>query len=288
MIYFLTVNYDSTDLIAELIKSIQLSGDTPYQIVIVNNSPDDGHIYSLKSETVLILETGDNLGFGNGCNVGLNWIYAQDSQAVVWLINPDACLIPNSLENIDLFFDRFPEISILGTIIYTPSGTIWFAGGCFIRHTGTISTVDLLTHSETAYISCEWVSGCSLLVNFRNFQHCPQFDPAYFLYYEDFDFCRHYASLGHIIGVTQQFGAIHQPSTITNRNIFRKIQHSTYSYLLTLERYTNQLVLLLRLTRLLLYAILLVGIKPKVAFGKLYGILLYLKHRCHPSESITS
>jgi len=33
--------------------------------------------------------SGSNLGFGSGCNLGL-LIYAQDTQAIVWLINPDA------------------------------------------------------------------------------------------------------------------------------------------------------------------------------------------------------
>jgi GT2 family glycosyltransferase len=127
------------------------------------------------------------------------------------------------------------------------------------------------------YMLCDWVSGCSLLINLRNFPDCPKFDPAYFLYYEDFDFCRRYASLGHLIGFTKHLSVIHQPSAITNRNMFNKIKHSTYSYLLTIEKYTNKLVLLLRLTRLMSHALILMLVKPKVAFGKLYGVLLYLR-----------
>ena len=280
MIYFLTVNYYSTNEIGELIKSIQLSGNNPYHIVIVNNSPDDCYIHLLKSETVLILESGTNLGFGNGCNLGLNWIYARDSQAIVWLINPDAYLTPNSLEKINSFFNQFPEVSILGTAIYTPDGKSWFVGGIFIPQTGAILTLDSLTDSDT-YVNCDWVSGCSLIINLRKFHECPQFDPAYFLYYEDFDFCRRYANKGHVIGITWQLSVVHKPSTITNRNKFKKYQYSTYSYLITLERYTNNLILVMRLTRLIAYALILIGIKPKVAFGKLYGVLIYLRHRCH-------
>lgn len=290
MIYFLTINYYSTNLITQLISSIQSSKDTPHKTVIINNSPDDDSIHLLKSELVLILQPETNLGFGNGCNLGLSWIYAQDPQATVWIINPDAYLLQTSLEKVSLFFDTYPELSIVGTIIYTPTKEVWFGGGRFIRRTGTIVDLDLSTNSDTAYVNCDWVSGCSLLINLRNFLECPQFDPAYFLYYEDFDFCRRYANLGHLIAVTQQLSVIHHPSTITNRNIFRKIQHSTYSYLLTLEKYTNKLVLLLRLTRLLVYACILILVKPKEAFGKLYGVLLYLKRSlpfCHINYWLT-
>lgn len=276
MIYFLTINYYSTNLVTQLINSIQSSRET-YKIVIVNNSPDDVSICLLKSETVVLLEPEINLGFGKGCNFGLNWIYNQDSQAIVWIINPDAYVIPGCLEKISLFFDSYPELSIVGTLVYTPTGKVWFAGGSFIPSSGTILNIDILTDSETAYVPCDWVSGCSFLINLGKFCECPQFDPAYFLYYEDFDFCRRYASLGHLIAVTKHLGVIHQPSAITNRNMFKKMQYSTFSYLLTLEKYTNSLVLLVRFTRLIAYALLLMLVKPLVAFGKLYGVLLYLR-----------
>lgn len=274
MIYFLTVNYYSTNLVTKLLSSIQDRTNISHKTVIINNSPEDNAIHLLKSESVLILEAGSNLGFGSACNLGLSWIYAQDSQAIVWLINPDA-YIRESVDKVTPFFKTYPELSIVGTIIYTPNAKVWFAGGYFIRKTGAIITQVLPSKAACTY--CDWASGCSLLINLGNFSICPKFDSAYFLYYEDFDFCRRYASSGHLIGVTGQLSVIHQPSAITNRNIFKKIKYSTYSYLLTIERYTNKLVLLIRLIRLTCYAIILILVKPKVAFGKLYGVLLYLR-----------
>ena len=276
MIYFLTVTYHSTHLVTQLVYSIQTNSNISHRVVIVNNSPEDDSIHALKSESIVILEPGANLGFGSGCNLGLGWVYTEDPQAIVWLINPDTYLV-DSLANALPFFKAHPELSIVGTIIYTPNGQVWFAGGRFLPRTGTVQPQDLLTNSDAAYVPCDWVSGCSLLINLLNFHSCPQFDPAYFLYYEDFDFCRRYTSQGHLVGITKQLSIIHQASAITNRNIFRKIKHSTCSYLLTLERYTNKPILLLRLVRLICYAIILIPVKPKVAFGKLYGVLLYLR-----------
>lgn len=276
MIYFLTVNYYSTNLVTKLIGSIQSNQDIPYKIVIVNNSPEDDSIYLLKSESVFIIEAGNNLGYGSACNLGLNWIYAQESQAIIWIINPDAYLIKTFVENVDLFFANCPEVSIVGTTIYTPNAEVWFASGYFNCTTGTIWAEKTLANNKD-YTICDWVSGCSLLINLYKFCECPQFDSTYFLYYEDFDFCRRYASLGHVIAVTNQLNVVHQPSTITNRNIFNKIKYSTYSYLLTLEKYTSKLVLVLRFTRLIFHALVLMLGQPKVAFGKLYGVFLYLR-----------
>lgn len=277
MIYFLTVNYYSTPLIDRLIRSLPFNQTIPHQIVIVNNSPEDQTLQQLGSDTVRILQAKTNLGFGNACNLGLHWVYAQDPNAIVWIINPDAYLRENTLEKVPGFFKAHPEISILGTLIYTPTDDIWFGGGRFIPERGAILSTDLLSsQSETTCVSCDWVSGCSLLINLLHFPDCPQFDPAYFLYYEDFDFCGRYATVGHQIAITSQLAVVHEPSSITDRNIAKKFQHSTYSYLLTLERYTNKTIFLQRFLRLTLYALILLVLKPQTAFGKLAGVSSYL------------
>ncbi len=96
MIYLLTVNYNCAELIKRLIAS--LNDDLSATLIIVNNSTEDKNIQSLAAERVKIIEAGENLGFGKGCNLGLDWIYQQDKEAIVWLVNPDAYLLPDSLE----------------------------------------------------------------------------------------------------------------------------------------------------------------------------------------------
>ncbi len=315
MIYFLTVNYYSTNLVSKLIKSLNIRESTCYKMVIVNNSPEDNSIHELKTKSTVILDAETNLGFGGGCNLGIRWIYGQDRQAIVWIINPDAYLIEDCLNQVNTFFQFHPEVSILGTAVYTPDGKLWFGGGKFYPDTGGVMVEDLLNLATAAkeeeekyqlekyqpekyqpekyqlekyqlekyqlekpdYISCDWVSGCSLIINLDNFQDCPLFDTAYFLYYEDFDFCQRYRREGHLVAITNKFHVFHQPSSITQRNIVWKIQHSTYSYLLTLERYTNKFVQLIRLSKLLFNGFLLLFFQPEASWGKFYGFWLYVK-----------
>jgi N-acetylglucosaminyl-diphospho-decaprenol L-rhamnosyltransferase len=279
VIYFVTVNYYSTSLVEKLVSSILLDRDIDCQVIIVNNSPDDDSIHSLKSESIFILEAGDNLGFGKACNLGLNWIYNQNSEAIIWLINPDAYLVESSVKQASLFFETYPEVSILGTIVYDPTGKIWFGNGQFFAKNGTIIADDCLSPELEVlpYIEMTWVTGCSLIINLRNFNYCPQFDEDYFLYYEDFDFCRRYAKQGHIIALTKQISVIHQPSSITETLPDEKIKHSTYSYLLTLEKHTSKLVLLYRLSRITVSALISLPTNSKISVNELKGILMYCK-----------
>lgn len=277
MIYLLTINYYSTELITRLLQSIQDAGAFNYQLIIVNNSPDDMDMNQLKDrENIHIIEAKNNLGFSNGCNLGLSWIYSQNKDAIVWLINPDAYFSSATLTQVQKFFIDYPDISILGTMIYTPNNKIWFAGGDFIPHLGEIISRNHLFLSENLdYFICDWVSACSMLINLKNFSSCPQFDDNYFLYYEDFDFCRRYFQQGHKLAFTTKLSVIHQPSSITNRNIASKLKHSTYSYLFTLKKYTNTSVFLIRLFRLIVYSLILLPIKPQASIGKITGIMMY-------------
>ncbi|MGF1541133.1 MAG: glycosyltransferase family 2 protein [Pleurocapsa sp.] len=273
MIYFLTVNYYSVPLIDRLIKSLP---QNDYQIIIVNNSPEDLEIKQLQQNNVHILETEANLGFGRACNLGLKYIYQQNLQAIVWLINPDAYFKSVDVTLTYTIFTQYPQISILGTTIYTPNGEIWFEGGRFIPSLGTIKSSNLLTDcGRNFYINCDWVSGCSLLINLKNFSECPQFNPKYFLYYEDFDFCRRYAAQQHQIAITNKISVIHEPSTITNRNLVNKYKHSTYSYLITLHQYCSPFIFYLRLLRLMIHGVIILPIKPKITVGKFLGLCQY-------------
>lgn len=274
MIYLITVNYYSAALIAQLLTSIQgqIEVDVEYQLIIVNNSPAED-CSKLAGDRVLILEAGENLGFGGGCNLGLNWVYKRDRAATVWLINPDATLPKNTLNQAIQFCRTHPTLSIIGTIISEPSGKIWFAGGEFVPETGKILASTEFAPEKADYVETSWVTGCSLLLNLQNFDPCPQFDPAYFLYYEDFDFCRRYAQEGHSVVITAHIQVIHHPSSITSRHPSSTLQHSTFSYLLALERHTSPKVLWYRLSRIVFHAVRVGVVQPQQAIAILKGIL---------------
>ncbi|MEM9535630.1 MAG: glycosyltransferase family 2 protein [Cyanobacteria bacterium P01_E01_bin.45] len=319
-IYFLTVNYYSAQLVCRLLESIAAAADYPYHLVIVNNSmcerqsaslptgniPQAGNIPRTGGNVpctgnVTVLDSPDNVGFGRGCNIGLDWIYNRDASALVWLINPDAQLSdPISLVDVHAFMRKQHAIAILGTAIVTDTGEQWFCRGWFNAAKGSIFSgamcSDLIeqtgsekTGSEQAgnwpvpesdlVYTCDWVSGCSMLIDLTRFDCCPHFDPAFFLYYEDFDFCQRYQAQGYSVATTHRFSVVHTPSSVTNRNVFNKINHSTFSYLLVLDRYTTPPVRLWRFLRLVCMAIVLLPVRPTAAFGKLYGIARYLSKR---------
>ena len=281
-LYFIIVNYNSSDLVSRLLNSLK-DNSSDYQVVIVNNSAEDREIARLKSNRTVIIEAKENLGFGKACNLGLNWIYQRDSKAIVWLINPDAYFDVKQnrvVSSAIAFFQNHPQISILGTTIYNSEEKLTDAGGTFVPGTAALKiTTSIPENNSKSYFKTDWVSGCSLLVNLANFTQCPNFDPRYFLYYEDLDFCLRYGQQGHQIAVTDLLKIIHDTSSITNRNLYRKYKHITHSYLVHIEKHGNSRTFIWTNIRMSLNTLRLIIIKPQQGAGKLVGFYSYWRSR---------
>lgn len=294
ILYFLIVNYNSSSLIKRLIDSLDSNFAPEYRIIIVNNSLTDRELFQLKNTKIKIIEAQENLGFGKACNLGLDWIYGHNSEAIVWLINPDAYFesvpVKGDPSQISLaiakrgrspiaFFAKHPEISILGTVVCNPAGEITSVGGTFVPGTAALGILTSLPKLSSDYFKTDWVSGCSLILNLANFSQCPKFDPRYFLYYEDLDFCLRYGQQGHQIAVTPWLKVFHDTSTISDRNLLTKYQHVTKSYLIHVEKHGNLATFVLTNLRMSLNTIRLLVLKPEQGLGKLIGTYSYWQTR---------
>jgi len=274
-LYFLSVNYYSAALLSDLMHTLGANQG----IVIVNNSPTDRTVHGLAGQTyaggeVSVLDAPQNDGFGAGCNLGLRWIYARSPNALVWLINPDTCLMPDAVSSVRQCFRQSVhnrDIAILGTPILDLEGKLWFGSGRFNRWTGSISN-SAIQDARGRPTPTRWVSGCSMIINFTALNHCPEFDDVYFLYYEDCDLCERYFQQGYMLAIAPVPLIVHAVSSITSRHLAPKYMHATFSKLTFLRRHATVFALLLNLLYLFAQCILLRFVRPAVAQGRWLGI----------------
>jgi GT2 family glycosyltransferase len=253
-------------------------------VLIVNNSPDDRELDSLRSCKVKVLESKKNLGFGGGCNLGIQYLATKNSQDLIWLLNPDTYFpkdIPhNYWQLVEDIWLRHQDLSLLGTLIETPHGELWFAQGLFKRSSGAITvtkTLDVSTLSQVKLIDSDWISGCSLMINLKKFDTIPYFDESFFLYYEDVDFCLRYASSGHLMALSSELKIIHQPSSITDKNKYNKFFHSSFSYLFILQKYVGKIVFYKCLFKFCLNMMFQLICEPQIGRAKYDGLISFLK-----------
>lgn len=292
MLTLLIVNYYSTELIGSLLQSL---AESPIrQVVVVNNSPADPALHALTKTHALtmpliVLQAPENLGFGRACNLGLNHIHQQDPTALVWMLNPDTQLHPGAAAYLLTCFQQHPTAAVVGTRIQTEAGAPWFSRGDFNPWVGSLPHTPPVDRSRPqappTLVPSRWVSGCSLVLNLGGFATCPQFDPGFFLYYEDNDLCERLYQAGYTLWVTEAILVTHAVSALTGRNPALKWNHATYGKLRFLRLHGRGIALPLNRVYLILRAALtLLRGDRSTAQGMVQGWRRAWHERHHPLE----
>ncbi len=180
--------------------------DVDLQVIVVDNGSIDDSVSTIRNKFphVVVLPTGNNLGFTGGNNVGIT--YARQHHAdFVWLLNNDTFVDTHVLNVLKAFRD--PVVGICGCKIYFAPGhefhlnrykenergkVFWYAGGLvdwenmYASHRG----VDEVDHGQfDSEIETPFVTGCSMMIRQDVFDRIGELDDRYYLYLEDLDFC---------------------------------------------------------------------------------------------------
>ena len=149
-----------------------------------------------ESELVLI-ETGSNLGFAGGNNVGIRYARQHLKADYFWLLNTDTLVDPGSLTALVDRASRNEKIGIVGSslIYYWEPSKVQALGGASldllttrIHHIGAGSSVDLIPNDGSEVESqMAYVVGASMLVSREFIEKVGLMCEDYFLYYEEID-----------------------------------------------------------------------------------------------------
>jgi N-acetylglucosaminyl-diphospho-decaprenol L-rhamnosyltransferase len=281
-IYLLIVNYHCGNIINDLVSSVRHSTNDSIHFVIIDNSVQDAsldRIIALPYVTVLRAER--NLGFGAGCNLGLEYIQKNEPDAIVWLLNPDTRLKHRAISIVrQILKECNPAPAILGTRICDREGNPWFDRGVFNPLLGSFTGTrksGAQTKSNDCR-SCEpttWASGCSLILNFREMPISPRFDPQIFLYYEDADLCLTLRKQGQACFVTNEVLVEHAVSTTTLQKPRSMHRHATFGKLYVLAKHGSILSVFLNFLYFLIWPLATSRDWPQIA-GRLEGLVDFL------------
>ena len=284
-ITFICINYGCSTLVTKLISSIHRQGDPAIRYIVVDNTPRDPGLCVLSgNETISIIDAQKNRGFGGGCNLALNELEKIDPQGIAWLINPDAVLLPLAITKVRAYLEAPEAPAVLGTRICDSRGRLWFDHGRFDRSLGKINHEPSKgAHNEDDKISlasdikrCQWVSGCSMVLDLSKIKQHPRFDERFFLYYEDVDLCLRLQRQGVEIFVTREILVSHSISATTSKQKIQKYSHATFSKLYLLQRHATSTAILVNLIRFYTKSLVQWIRDPHQAIGRTAGATRFL------------
>lgn len=104
------------------------------RIIVVDNGSVDGTEEALRARypDVLVLQTGSNLGFAGGNNIGIERALEDGADAVL-VLNNDTCVAPDAITHLVAALERHPEAGVCSPVLtYAEDpARLWFAGAPF-------------------------------------------------------------------------------------------------------------------------------------------------------------
>lgn len=185
------LNYKVKELTLKCIESVQSSDYKDLSIILVDNNSEDGIEEEVKDKNINFIQTGKNLGYSGGNNVGIKKAL-ENGADYVFILNPDTKITSDCISKLVDNLEK-ENAGVVGPKIYFKGNkTIWFAGGIFDKanvigsHRG-VDEIDKGQYDQT--IETDFITGAAMMVRKDVFEKISLFDERFFLYYEDSDFC---------------------------------------------------------------------------------------------------
>jgi GT2 family glycosyltransferase len=145
-----------------------------------------------------------NGGFAYGNNRPIaNLLDSPDSPEFFWLLNPDTVVHVGACSELIRFMVAHPNVGIAGSRLEDPDGTLQvsafrdhsvvseFLSGARLGVANILLSRWVVPQAK-AYakpVKVDWVSGASFMVRKSVFEQVGLLDEAYFMYFEEVDFC---------------------------------------------------------------------------------------------------
>lgn len=192
------VNWNRKDCVLNLLDSLCLMPTEGTRIIVVDNASIDGSAVAIREHPlhVILLENPENLGGTGGFNTGIRYALENLDQNYIWLLDNDAEVRPDTLEELIAVMEADSSIGIAGSCILDSAdrGLIVEAGGHIDERSATWKP-HLRYQVHSRYISAppvavDYVPACSALVRKGVFDGIGILDERYFLHWDDVDFGR--------------------------------------------------------------------------------------------------
>ena len=200
-IFIIIATYNGIKWIEQCLQSIDYS---KYNVIVVDNNSKDNTVNFIKnnfSKTIL-LEQNQNLGFGQANNLGIS--YALNNGAdYVFLLNQDAYILPDTITNLIEVYKTHQEYGIISPIHLNGNGTTLDRNFAYymVYDKNKYFYFDVIKNSLKSIYEVPFVNAAAWLLPKKTLLRVGGFDPIFFHYGEDDNYCQRLLYHGLKIGV---------------------------------------------------------------------------------------
>jgi GT2 family glycosyltransferase len=210
----IVVSWNVRDLLYTCLQSLlaacQAMPGLTAEIIVVDSASTDGSPHLVRTEfpQVRLIASNQNLGYAGGNNTGAAAAQGQ----YLFLLNPDTVVAPDALGQLVHYMDAHPGVGAIGPQLLWPDGTVqssrrrfptlgslfWESTllGQWFPHNRHIIYYRMLDRPPDQPQAVDWLVGAALFIRRDVWQQVGPLDEAFFMYFEETDWCRRCVQAG--------------------------------------------------------------------------------------------
>jgi len=194
-VFIVVLNWNGKADTLTCLHSLQDVADKKTRVVVVDNGSTDGSVVAIRAAhpEVPVIETGRNLGYAGGNNVGIRHAIAEGADFVLVLNNDTVCA-PDMIDRLLQAAAKHPGAGMFCPRIFYmhDPGRVWFDGArwksakLYFGFPGKDRLESELPADER---EIDYACGAALFVRAEVVRQVGAFDERYFLVWEEADWC---------------------------------------------------------------------------------------------------
>lgn len=181
--------------LVDCISSLNEISYPNFDIFVIHNGPKSNALPNalaqLSQHIAAIVDTGDNIGFSGGNNVGIRRALEKDADYVL-LLNDDTEVSKDFLSLLVEIAEKRPDAGMFGPRIFffDHPDKIWFDGAIFDPEQSRITFPIAGEKGEVlqdAVTESDFITGCAVLVKRNLLEEIGLLNDFFFIYWEDVD-----------------------------------------------------------------------------------------------------
>ncbi|MCG6214997.1 glycosyltransferase family 2 protein [Vibrio furnissii] len=226
-------NNSSNDSVKRITDWYESKKDShPYLVDADYQYLDSSNLDSFSSQAkkgFYLIQTGSNLGFAGGNNVGLRFALNQNDMSHVWILNNDTVVEPSALSALTNKVSTDNKIGLCGSrmVYFHDRDKLQGIGGQYkpllatTRHIAEGEPADTVFDEHVIEKELDYVIGASMLITRACLEDVGLLSEDYFLYFEEFDYCQRLANRGYRFSIATDSWVYHKEggSTESGRSV---------------------------------------------------------------------
>lgn len=209
-VYSIVVTYNGAEWVKRCFESLTNSTTLNQKIIAIDNCSSDNTVDIIRKNfsQVEVIESEQNLGFGKANNIGIKKAI-EDGADYIFLLNQDAWIWPETIENLIRLQRKNPDFGVLSPIHLNTEGTLEKNFFRYIKDNYKFISISCVDKNKDQIIENIFVNAAIWLISRACLQKTGSFLPVFPHYGEDKNFIHRIHYHGFKLGVHLNSFAVH-------------------------------------------------------------------------------